>query len=68
MNFAGLKKQDVLTGGVCIKLHSSNIDLDNTLENPTAIMPKESAIAIEGNILNTELEPYTFAIYKFKKK
>lgn len=67
LNFAGLKKQDVLSNGVCIKLQSSDINSDNTLENPTAIVPKESVITIEGNILNTELEPYTFALYKFKK-
>jgi len=67
LNFAGLKKQDQLSNGVCIKLRTSDIDADNTIENPNAIAPQESAIAIEGNILNTELEPYTFAIYKFKK-
>lgn len=67
LNFAGLKKQDRLSNGVCIKLRTSDIDADNTIENPNTIAPQESAIAIEGNILNTELEPYTFAIYKFKK-
>ena len=68
LNFAGLKKQDVLSDGICIKLRSLNIDADNTLENPTAIQPQELSVSIEGNILNAELEPYTFALYKFKKK
>lgn len=67
LNFAGLKKQDVLSSAVCIKLNSLDIDADNTLENPKAIAPKESAAAIEGNKLNTVLEPYTFAVYKIKK-
>lgn len=67
LNFAGLKKQDVLSSGVCIKLNSLDIDADNTLENPKAIAPEESAVAIEGNKLNAVLEPYTFAIYKIKK-
>lgn len=67
LNFAGLKKQDVLSSAVCIKLNSLDIDADNTLENPKAIAPEESAVAIEGNKLNAVLEPYTFAIYKIKK-
>jgi alpha-L-arabinofuranosidase len=67
LNFAGLKKQERLTGGVCIKLRSPDIDADNTLGNPTAIAPQETSVAIDGHILNTELEPHTFAVYIVKK-
>lgn len=67
LNFAGLGKKDVLTNGKCIKLSTHDIDMDNTIENPVAIVPKESPVHIDGHIFNTELEPYTFVIYKFEK-
>ena len=68
LNFEGLKKQDVLSDGRCIKLHSLDLDKDNTLEQPSAITPQETPVSMEGNVFVTELEPTTFAVYKFKKK
>ncbi|MCE8921305.1 alpha-L-arabinofuranosidase C-terminal domain-containing protein [Bacteroides ovatus] len=68
LNFEGLKKLDVLSDGRCIKLHSLDLDKDNTLEQPSAITPQETPVSIEGNVFVTELEPTTFAVYKFKKK
>ena len=41
---------------------------DNTLEQPFAIVPQETPVSIEGNVFTTELEPTTFAVYKFTKK
>ncbi len=66
LNFAGLGKKETLTNGCCIKLQSTDLDKDNTLEQPSSITPQEQAITIEGNVLNTELEAHTFAIYKFR--
>ena len=63
-----LKKQEVLSDGRCIKLRSLDLDQENTLEQPGAILPQESEVDIEGNVLKTELEANTFAIYKFSKK
>lgn len=68
LNFEGLKKQNVLSNGRCIKLHSLDLDKDNTLEQPFVIIPQETPVSIEGNIFTTGLEPSTFAIYKFTKK
>lgn len=65
--FEGLKKNDVLSGGKCIKLRSQDLDKDNTIEQPNVIIPQETAITIDGHYLNTELEPHTFAVYKFTK-
>jgi len=65
LNFAGLQKNQALTDGKCIKLQSSDLDKDNTLEHPCAIIPQETSVSIVGNLLNTELEAKTFAIYKF---
>ena len=45
-----------------------DLDKDNTLEQPSAITPQETPVSIEGNVFVTELEPTTFAVYKFKKK
>lgn len=67
LEFKGLKKSEKLGEGKLITLHSDNLDAENTLDNPNAIVPKESAINIEGNTLNTEIGAMTFAVYKFKK-
>ncbi|MCD7901299.1 MAG: carbohydrate binding domain-containing protein [Bacteroides sp.] len=67
LNFTGLKKGDVLNDGVCIKLRSEDLDKDNTIEQPSAIVPKETVVSMNGNIFNAELEPHAFAIYKFTK-
>jgi len=66
-HFAGLKKNEVLSGNKCIKLRSSDPDKDNTLDQPAAIIPQETPITIEGHLFKAELEPHTFAIYKFTK-
>lgn len=68
LNFQGLKKQDVLADGKCIKLSSLDLDKDNTIEQPLAITPQESSVSMEGNTFSTELEAKTFAVYKFAKK
>jgi alpha-L-arabinofuranosidase len=65
LRFAGLKKNDTLSGGKCIKLRADSPEQDNTLEAPHAITPEENAIATAGQMVATELEPHTFAIYKF---
>lgn len=68
LNFQGLKKQDVLADGKCIKLNSLDLDKDNTIEQPLAVTPQESPVSMEGNTFSTELEAKTFAVYKFAKK
>lgn len=67
LEFKGLKKSEKLGEGKLITLHSDNLDAENTLDNPNAIVPKESAVNIEGNTLSTEIGAMTFAVYKFKK-
>lgn len=67
LKFDGLKKKETLSGGRCIKLTSAEPDKDNTLENPSTIVPRESALLVSGQSLNAELEANTFAIYILKK-
>ena len=67
LKFEGLKKQDVLSDGRCIKLRSTDSNKDNTIEQPSAIQPQEIPVSIDGQVLEVELEPNTFAVYIFKK-
>ena len=64
--FNGLKKKEVLSGARCIKLSSTGMDKDNTIENPLAIIPQETSLDVDGHTLNVDLEPATFAVYILK--
>ena len=64
--FNGLKKKEVLSGARCIKLSSTGMDKDNTIENPLAIIPQETSLEVNGHTLNVDLEPVTFAVYILK--
>ncbi len=66
LRFDGLKKKEVLSGARCIKLASADMDKDNTVENPMAIVPQETSLNIGGQVLNVDLEPATFAVYILK--
>lgn len=65
VTFAGLKKANRLVNGKCIQFRSSNLDSDNTIEQPNAIVPVESVASAEGNLLRADVSPRTFVIYKF---
>ncbi|HOV71559.1 MAG TPA: alpha-L-arabinofuranosidase C-terminal domain-containing protein [Dysgonamonadaceae bacterium] len=65
LNFSGLKKSEKLTGGKLITLKSDKLDAENTLENPSLIVPEENGVAVEGNILELQIDPYSFYLYKF---
>lgn len=64
--FNGLKKKEVLSGARCIKLSSTGMDKDNTIENPLVIIPQETSLDVNGHTLNVDLEPATFAVYILK--
>lgn len=68
LEFAGMKKKETLAGGKCITFHSDQLEADNTVDNPNVVLPKESAVSIEGKVLNAEIGAKTFVIYKFSKK
>ncbi len=67
LNFNGLKKNTTLTDGKVITFHTDDLLKDNTVDAPNTIVPVESSIAISGNILNTQIGPKTFCVYKFVK-
>ncbi len=66
-NFNELGKKEQLSNGKRILLKSNDPDAENTIENPNRIHPEESSVSISGNVFSTELEPNTFAVYKFTK-
>ena len=68
LEFAGMKKKETLADGKCITFHSDQLEADNTVDNPNVVLPKESAVSIEGKVLNAEIGAKTFVIYKFSKK
>jgi len=65
LNFSGLKKSEKLTDGKLITLKSDDLDAKNTLENPFLIVPEEKDVSVEGNVLESHIEPYSFYIYEF---
>ena len=67
LEFAGMKRSFQLTDGKCLTLHCGNPDAENTLDDPNRIVPEETPVAIEGNTLDAEIGPMTFAVYKFVK-
>ncbi len=63
LNLKGIKG---LTSGKVITLHSDKPTAENTLDNPTAIVPQEKAIEVSGTVLDTEVPAQTFAVYVLK--
>ena len=68
LDFAGLKKNNKLINGTCITFNAPNTDLENTIDQPYAIIPQEKNVAIDNNKFITDIASHTFAIYKFTKQ
>ncbi len=62
--FNGLKKGE--RKGTHIILKSDNLDVENTLDNPFAVIPVTNDINITDNVLNVELAPKSFNLYVIK--
>jgi len=62
--FNGLKKAERV--GTHTLLISEDMDAENTLENPTAIIPKEKEIKTSGNTIELELAPQSFNLLTIK--
>lgn len=67
ITLTGLKKKEILTGGKVIWMHNDKLTQENTLDNPKAVLPKESDLTTEGNQVKIEIGAKTFAIYRIKK-
>ena len=47
-------------------LQSNDLEIVNSLDNPVAISPKETEIAVKGKKLNIALAPYSFTVVRVK--
>ncbi|MBR1788532.1 MAG: carbohydrate binding domain-containing protein [Bacteroidaceae bacterium] len=50
-----------------ITLDLSSYDLENTVDNPHAIEPKEASAKVDGNVLNVTVQGKNFVVYRVKK-
>ena len=50
-----------------ITLDLSNFDLENTVDNPNAIEPRESSVQTTGNVISTTVKGKNFVVFKVKK-
>ena len=63
-SFNGLKKAERI--GMHTVLISTNMDDENTLDNPTTIIPTEKVFKTSGNTFETELAPQSFNLFTFQ--
>jgi len=63
--FNGLKPGE-RKGTQTILISGGDMDTENTLEKPEAVVPTEKAISISGNTLEMELAPQSFNVYTIK--
>ena len=66
LNLNGIRKNEKLNSGRLIKLTSNDLEAENTLDNPNLIVPQESRILTDGNILESNIDAHSFYIYKFR--
>lgn len=62
--FNGLKAGNRKASHTILK--SDNIDLENTLDNPNAVIPVTTEISQSGNTMEVELAPKSFNLYTIK--
>lgn len=67
INIEGAGKKFNLSNGEMITYSTTELNSDNTLENPSLILPKTEKISKEGKSFEADIAPKTFVIYKFKK-
>lgn len=62
LNFTGLKKNSQLSDIRIISLSSPDLRTDNTLDDPTAIQPRERHATASGTTFTTQIPPKTFQL------
>ena len=50
-----------------ITLDCSDYEMENTVDNPNAIVPQETTLKAEGNTLNVSVAGKNFVVYKIQK-
>lgn len=67
IHFDGLKRKEGLKGVEVVSYHSDDLDADNTLDEPSRIVPQTCPLDFEGKILETVVSPKTFMVYVLQK-
>ena len=63
LNFNGFAKNASAKGTKTV-LISENLDVENTLDNPNAVIPVESSFSVSGNTVEVALPAKSFTLYK----
>ena len=66
LKFNGLKKSRKFSDGHAITLSADDPDADNTVDNPSRIVPSESRLTVDGNTIPVTIPAKTFAVYILK--
>lgn len=66
LKFDGMKKARKLSDGHAIALSADSPDAENTLDNPTRIIPVKTPLTVEGNSITVTIPAKTFTVYILK--
>lgn len=66
LNFTLKKKQAPLSSGKVIELTSTDMKLENTVDNPNAVKPTEKPVNVTGNVLDVQIPASSFQVYILK--
>lgn len=64
ISFEGMKKS-ILAGGTEVSLKSEDPLAENSIDNPTGVVPVETPISATGQSFSTTITPKTFNVYTF---
>lgn len=67
LNFKGLKKKEILKAAGGIRLSSTDLYKDNSLDEPELITPKEFEFKGEGKAIKARVPGWSFNIYVLEK-
>lgn len=62
-NFEGMKKKASLSDVRVIYLHADDKRVENTLDEPDAVIPYETVAKASGHSFNAVVQPQSFAVY-----
>lgn len=66
LKFDGMKKARKLSDGHAIALSADSPDAENTLDNPTRVIPIKTPLTVEGNSITVTIPAKTFTVYILK--
>jgi len=68
IDFAGMKKKEGIKSGSVTTLAAAGPDIDNTVDNPGAVVPTTKTFTVDNaRTYTTTVAPSTFSVFRFKK-